>query len=229
MRAALLAVGAGLVLASCGGGGGGSGPGAPQAVAAPAAQAAVFDVRAALGAWWAQPRTTAWTVGGRCSGTAVLVEQAPVAATFGGAAAQRRDAVLQLDTTDCPAATEALQAWTDAQGAWIGAGASWGVASATQPLAWPQAVLAGEGGPLGEARTYTDDSKTVWTGAMSVVSASEADGDGLLWRLEFQRRDTSGQWVGTEAQTWRISADGSARPLVLERRDGAGTLRLTAP
>ncbi len=226
MRAMWTAVGTSLVLAACGGGGGSAGGDGAAALAV--AQAAAFDVRAALDRWWAQPHLTAWTVGGRCTGSAQLDEQAPVPGLFSGVPQVRRDATLQLGTTDCPASTEALEAWTDAQGAWIGAAGAWGVASATQPVTWPRAVRPGDGGALGEARTYTDDTKTTWTGAMSLAYTSVADGDGLLVRLEFQRRDTAGQWVATEVQTWRIGADGSARPVLLERRDAAGTLRLVA-
>lgn len=204
-----LAVSLSVVLAACGGGGGGeaSTGGNPGTVAS----TMTFPLSAARQALVTSGMTETYTVSGTCAGTAtVSIAAATGGHTFnsvGGRLAGEKTTM--LDYSNCTDTTIVETDYYDTGYLRLGSSSATQYREYAAPTALPATVKVGDTAMVGTMNTYTNSTKTVPTGTVSVSYAIEAEtATTAIFNVTYKTYNPSGTLTLTQNDRFRISQSG---------------------
>lgn len=213
---------AALLLAACGGGGGTSGASAPVVVAAPS-----FPLQSAYKAYLAGADTINFSVSGTCSGSAIIIQPAPVAAIFEGFAALASSGTSTINLTNCTPSSivsTVIQYYDSNYNALghLNPGTEYGkYLSLPGPL--PVSVKVGDSGTYGTETLYSDSSKTTVTGQDVDTYVVEPDGTSsttAIVNLITKNFNPPNQLLSTTQARYRIDASGTLSVVSLDQQGG---------
>ncbi|MDB5817609.1 MAG: hypothetical protein JWQ11_1249 [Rhizobacter sp.] len=237
----MITVAAALVLSACGGGGGDSSSTdtnpvvvVPPVVNPTQPALSTYSLQTAYAALVKAGSTVNYTVSGSCSGTASFAATPATATSFNGVAAQAVTNTSTLSLTNCVGNSATTQSYYDANFNLLGnstaSPANYGFVDGTAVL--PAAATVGSSGNFGTVKVYSDAGKVTQLGTV-VLSYSLATETSTteLFTLTSKSYDLSSTLLQTQAQTYRVLADGTLKPLTIDLLavSPASHLVLTAP
>lgn len=227
LRAAAFAFATAGIAACGGGGGGGSSSTGGSSTAGSVATITAFPLQAAYRAFLVAGSAQRFAVSGDCSGTATLINEPSVAATFDGAAAVAVASGSDFSLPGCatPVSGSISVRYFDASYRALGsASVGGGVGRYTAPTALPDFVGASDSGTLGTELLYTDASRTTAVGKTVLSYSVLPDtATSVLTRLTTQTYDAADRLLVVTSATYRLGADGSFAAAGLDIANLSGT------
>ena len=223
----LITIAATFVLSACGGGGGDGGSStdtAPVVVVPPVVNPtqpalSTYSLQTAYAALVKAGSTVNYAVTGSCSGTASFAATPASSTTFNGVAAQQVTNTSTLSLTNCVGNSATTQSYYDSSFNLLGnattAANSYGFVDGTAVL--PAAATVGSSGNFGTLKVYSDSAKATQVGTivLSYALATETSTT-ELFTLTSKSYNLSNTLLQTQAQTYRVQANGTLKPLSID-------------